>query len=221
MPPVAQPSPPKALTALRSAASWAALWQALGAAHVDAGLRKALLSRWNEPGRHYHTTRHLGECLRHFAAVRGEAQHAAEIELALWFHDAIYDLQAHDNERRSADWAQSAALAAGVAHAAAARVHALVMATCHDAAPASHDEALMVDVDLAILGADARRFAQYEQQVRREYAWVPQALYRQRRAAVLQGFLDRPRLYTSGHFFDTLEARARCNLRQSIRQLTH
>ncbi len=207
------------MTAVSSPSRWAALWQALGAPHVDPTLRERLLACWNEPARRYHTAQHLGECLHHFAAVRGEARRPAEVELALWFHDAVHDPRAGDNEQRSADWARSAALAAGVDPAAAARVHALVMATCHHAAPAGADEALLVDIDLAILGADASRFGEYERQVRAEYAWVPEALYRERRAAVLQGFLERPRLFTTDRFFAMLEDRARDNLRESIRRL--
>ncbi len=207
------------LTAPIAASRWATAWQAVGAQRIDPSLREALLSRWNEPARHYHTARHLGECLQHFTAVRDEADHPAEVELALWFHDAVYDLQAHDNEVRSADWARTAALAAGVEAQTAARLHALVMATRHSAPPASHDEALLVDVDLSILGADTARFDEYERQVRAEYAWVPEATYREKRAAVLRGFLDRPRLFTTRHFFDRLEVPARRNLADSIRRL--
>lgn len=207
------------LTAPNAASRWIAAWQAVGAQRIDPALRETLLARWNEPARHYHTARHLGECLRHFADVRAEADHPAEIELALWFHDAVYDLQAHDNEARSADWARTAALAAGVEAPVAARLHALVMATRHSALPTTNDEALLVDVDLSILGADTGRFDEYERQVRAEYAWVPEATYREKRAAVLQGFLDRPRLFTTRHFFDRLEVPARRNLADSIRRL--
>src|SRR5262249_41082694 len=84
--------------------------------------------------RHYHGVRHIAECLRALRDVRAWAERPAEIEAALWFHDAIYDTHRNDNEARSADWARRALLAAGVAEAVGERVHALVLATRHAAA---------------------------------------------------------------------------------------
>jgi predicted metal-dependent HD superfamily phosphohydrolase len=138
------------------------------------------------------------------------------VATALWFHDAIYALRASDNEARSADWAQQALRAAGAAAEAADRVHALVMATCHTAQPATPDAALLVDIDLAILGASPARFAEYEAQIRQEYSFVPGWLFRRKRRQILQGFLDRPRLYSTTHFHDALEAAARRNLQQVL-----
>ena len=132
--------------------------------------------------------------------------------MALWFHDAVYDLQAHDNEQRSADLAAAALQAAGVPDEAVGRVVALILATRHTGVPATQDEQLLVDIDLGILGAGPARFAEYERQIREEYAFVPEALFRSARRSILQGFLDRPVLYGTAHFRDRLEARARVNL---------
>ena len=76
---------------------WQQLWQGIGTP-APAGLLDALLAAWREPQRHYHTLQHLEECLDHFDSARTLGEHAAEVELALWFHDAVYDVQAHDNE---------------------------------------------------------------------------------------------------------------------------
>lgn len=145
------------------------LWAALGASRSDDALFGQLLAAWNEPQRHYHTQQHLHECLSQFELLRAAADHPAEIELALWFHDAVYDVHAHDNEVRSADWARSAMQAAGMSDAIIQRVTALILATCHDAAPQTCDQQLLLDIDLSILGAPAARFAEYTQQVRAEY----------------------------------------------------
>jgi predicted metal-dependent HD superfamily phosphohydrolase len=72
-------------------------------------------------------------------------------------------------------------------------VHALVMATGHDAVPQGRDQEVLVDIDLSILGATPARFDEYEQQVRAEYAWVPEFLFRRKRRAILGQFLARPR----------------------------
>ena len=110
-------------------------------------------------------------------------------------------------------------LGAGASTEAAHRVHALVMATRHSVVPASADARLVVDIDLSILGADTGRFDEYEEQVRREYAWVADAVFRARRREVLQRLLDRRSLYGTSHFRDRLEQRARQNLQRSLRQL--
>ena len=81
---------------------WVATWERLGAAAPE-GVYEKLVARYSEPQRHYHTARHLAECFAELAAVCGEAEHPAEVEIALWFHDAVYDTKRHDNEQRSAD----------------------------------------------------------------------------------------------------------------------
>lgn len=200
---------------------WQRPWQALGVAS-DTTLeteRLALLAAYAEPQRHYHTRQHLDECLALFATLRVLAERPAEVELALWFHDAIYDPRAHDNEERSAAWARDVALAAGVNAAAVQRIFDLVMATRHDAEPAGIDAQVLVDVDLAILGAPRARFDEYDAQIAREYAWVPAEAYRSGRAKVLRSFLERPRIFHSQQLFDEREERARKNLAHSLAAL--
>lgn len=194
--------------------SWQRAWTGIGAVGEGDALFAQLMAAYAEPQRHYHTQQHLGECLSAFDAARTLAEHPDEVELALWFHDAIYDIKSHDNEQRSADWARAALSAADVAAEAAERVHALVMATRHTAVPSGRDEQLLVDIDLSILGAARPRFDEYEQQIRQEYAYVPGFLFRRKRREILKGFLDRPAIYSTPHLHDALEARARDNLRR-------
>jgi len=197
---------------------WRATWAALNLA-PPASLCEQLLRAWDEPQRHYHTLQHLNECLALFDTLRAHAEQPADIELALWFHDAIYDVQGHDNEARSARWAVQALAAGGVDTARRQHVHDLIMATCHTALPASPDQALLVDIDLAILGAPAARFAEYTRQIQAEYAWVPPQVYSVKRHAVLQGFLDREQIYTTPVVAQGLAQRARVNLAKAISSL--
>lgn len=190
-------------------------WRGIGARDVHGSgndLLAALLAAWSEPHRRYHTPQHLQECLRLFDAARHLAVRPAEVEIALWFHDAVYDTARADNERRSADWARTAGACGGVAPDVVARIESLVMVTRHSGVPADADEQLLVDIDLAILGASEARFAEYGQQIRDEYAHVPEALFRDKRRAILTAFLARDRLYGTRHFHDRLEAAARANL---------
>ena len=200
-------------------ARWDALWRALGATMPPDSVADAMLAAWTEPHRHYHTTQHLAECLAHLDEARGAAVEPALIECALWFHDAVYVPSRTDNEEKSAEWASKVAHEAGLDAAAAARIESLVLVTKHNAHPRTPDEELILDVDLAILGAGAVRFDEYEAQVRQEFRYVPSILFKRKRREILTGFLERPRLYHTPHFFDRFEHPARENLARSIAQL--
>ncbi|MGP0171641.1 HD domain-containing protein [Pseudomonas sp. NCHU5208] len=197
------------------ASSWANAWSDLGV-QPPPGLFEQLVRAYEEPQRHYHSLQHLRECLAHFEQARHLAQQPGEVAIALWFHDAIYDVRGKDNERRSANWAIETLAAAQADQATLARVERLIMATRHDATPSAADEQLLVDIDLAILGATPERFAEYDAQVRAEYAWVPGWVYRMKRRSVLKAFLARPRLYCTQHFRQLYEAQARINLAGAI-----
>ena len=206
-----------------SARRWLELWQRLGAPRSADGTLAdefvALKKRYDEKHRHYHGTQHIGECLAHFDSARTLCEHADEVELALWFHDAIYELRAKDNEAQSAAWAERVMRVAGISGAVKQRVHALIMKTCHDALPVTPDEQVLVDIDLAILGAVPLRFDEYETQVRAEYAWVPEFMFKRTRRKILTGFLERPALYATAFFHKKLEAQARVNLARSLAEL--
>lgn len=194
---------------------WHHTWAALQCVPA-AGLFDELLQAYRQQQRHYHTLQHLGECLQLHTESAHLAQHPADIGLALWFHDAVYDVHATDNEARSADWAAAALHTAGASTATQQHVHALIMATEHTAAPMAGDAALLADIDLAILGAAPARFAEYERQIRQEYAWVPEDVFTEKRQAVLHSFNARPRIYSTDLFYDRLEAPARANLKQAL-----
>lgn len=194
---------------------WLDAWTGLALAGDPAWLER-LLAAYAESGRHYHTQQHLAECLDLVDELAHLAQRPGEVAIALWFHDAVYVPQARDNEARSAEWAVAALCAAGAGEAVIARVQAQVMATAQHAATGDGDTQLVVDIDLAILGAAPARFAQYAQQVRAEYAAVPEAVYKVKRRAVLAGFLERPALYATPALHARLEQQARRNLQRAV-----
>ncbi|MES2973204.1 MAG: N-methyl-D-aspartate receptor NMDAR2C subunit [Pseudomonadota bacterium] len=199
--------------------SWHSAWHALGLPGDNTALRDQLVARYAEPHRKYHTLQHLGECIAMLGRYPGQPDHPGEVEMALWFHDAIYDIGVPGNEERSALWARAELEAAGVSAAVARRLHAMVMATRHDVVPQTADEQLLIDVDLSILGAAPARFDEYEVQVRREYSAVPDGDFQRRRKQILLGFLARPAIYGTAFFSCLLEAQARKNLSASIARL--
>jgi predicted metal-dependent HD superfamily phosphohydrolase len=204
-----------------SIAAWRTMWKRFGVAASDEVLFDDVVAAYREPHRHYHTLQHLEECFANLQMVSADAQHPEEIELALWFHDAIYDVARADNEARSADWARAAVESAALDPLVADRVYALVMATRHNAVPSDADQRLLVDVDLSILGAPGERFDEYERQIRAEYSTVPLQNFRAARQRVLNEFLNRPAIFNTPVFVAAYETQARENLARSIEKLTH
>ncbi|WP_295526109.1 N-methyl-D-aspartate receptor NMDAR2C subunit [uncultured Pseudacidovorax sp.] len=203
----------------RHTASWRQAWTDVGA-QAPAGLLERLCEAYDEPQRHYHSLQHLDECLVLLGAHRALSERPAEVALGLWFHDAVYDVRANDNEARSADWARDALVASGAPTEAAARVHALVMATRHAQpgaqTPEDPDTRLLLDVDLAILGAPPDRYAEYERQIRAEYAHVPPEVFEPRRRQLMAGFLARAPLYLTAGIHAARETQARRNLAAAV-----
>jgi predicted metal-dependent HD superfamily phosphohydrolase len=195
---------------------WNRLWLTLGAANADETLFCGIIAKYSEPHRKYHTLRHLEECLSHLDEVQHLAARPAEIELALWFHDAIYDVRRQDNEERSAEWARASAEAASLPAEVCDRVQDLVLATCHNAGPESGDEAILVDIDLSILGASPQRFEEYESAIREEYNWVPRLVFDIKRRSILNEFLRRSQVFSTVHFAKRFERLARENLERSL-----
>jgi predicted metal-dependent HD superfamily phosphohydrolase len=183
------------------------------------GAFESLVERYSESHRAYHTLQHIGECFAQFEHVH-DARSPGEVGLALWFHDAIYDPRASDNEARSARWAHAVLIESGATTAVIEAVDRLVLATQHDAMPQEHDAKIVVDIDLSILGADESRYREYEVQIRREYEWVEEDAFRRGRIKVLQSFLNRPFIYSTDHFRALLETVARRNLKHEIEGLS-
>jgi predicted metal-dependent HD superfamily phosphohydrolase len=201
------------------ASRWQSDWCALGVPPPEDRILATLLTCYAEPHRAYHNLRHLEECFGHLEATVHLAMRPGEVAVALWFHDAIYDTHASDNEIRSAEWARKVVEGVGGSSDVAERVRDLILATRHAERPAPGDAALLVDIDLAILGAAEARFDEYERQIRREYAWVPEPLFRATRSRILGEFLARPRIYSTSYFAERHEGPARANLRRAIAQL--
>jgi predicted metal-dependent HD superfamily phosphohydrolase len=198
---------------------WQVLLDGLGVAPETETFSR-LQSAYAQKHRAYHTSQHIDECLLLLDELKHLAAHPAEVECALWFHDAIYEPMSKSNEERSANWMADFGGRVGVVPEALARIRAHIMATRHVALPAEDDSRLVVDIDLAILGADPSRYDEFERNVRREYRWVPGIVYRPKRAAILQSFLDRPRIYHWEPVYGLFEAKARTNVSGAIQTLT-
>jgi len=171
-----------------------------------------LVARYREPHRHYHNLAHVLRVLRTVDELLAQVpvDDPTAVRWAAWFHDAVYDPRASDSEAASARLARDVATALGQPTSTAERAARLVDATAQHQ-PTSADEAVMVDADLAVLGADPATYEAYARGVRREYAHLDDEQWRAGRRAVLQHLLERPQLFTTAPA-TAWEARARANL---------
>ena len=181
---------------------------------------RELVALYSEPQRHYHNQHHITDCLEEFDRVKSLASNLGAVELAIWFHDAIYDTQAADNEERSAELAQRCLKQSGADADLIDAVGRLVLATKFHDGLLHPDAPLLVDIDLSILGRPPERFWEYERQIRAEYDWVDAKLFASKRAEILRRFLARPRLFQTDYYFERLEVPARENLQASIKVLS-
>ncbi|WP_029106404.1 hypothetical protein [Mycobacterium sp. URHD0025] len=188
------------------------------AAHLTETLREDLLARWSESHRKHHNVAHLHEVLDAIGTLADDGLHfdREAVELAAWFHDAIYDIGRDDNEDRSA------MLARQLLEGAADRdeVARLVLATkSHKVDGDDINAAVLSDADLSVLGAPAVRYRQYADAVRDEYAAVPDDVFRPARARVLAALLDGPIFHTAPGR-ERWEEQARRNITDEITELT-
>jgi len=175
-----------------------------------------LVAAYSAQGRHYHDLRHVEDCHRLLDGIAGLSARDREIlTLAIWWHDVVYDPTRADNEERSADLAER-----HVAPELRKEVGRLIRLTrTHDVAPDDRLGALLVSIDLSILGADVPVYQAYAEAIRREYAHVPDEAYRAGRAAVLERFSSRAVIYPDAGFAAELDGRARANLARELQQL--
>jgi predicted metal-dependent HD superfamily phosphohydrolase len=169
---------------------------------------------YSGPDRFYHTLDHVMDVLATVENLATQANNLNAVKLAAWLHDVIYDTKAPDNEERSAHYAERLceALAIPEGHWVATLIRKTITHVAGDQA----DAQVLIDADLAILGASEPVYRDYAGKIRQEYAWVPEPEYRQGRRRVLETFLARPRIY---HFLGHFEEPARRNLAAEISRL--
>jgi predicted metal-dependent HD superfamily phosphohydrolase len=203
--------------------AWAKALESFRVAPADAyPVFDVLVAAYTAPERHYHNLEHLAEMFRVAERLSATVEQPAALHLAIWFHDAVYDSRAKDNEDRSGKLAVDLLGPIGVPTSALDRIVQMIWATAHTAnaqPPALRDTRVLLDADLAILGASEERYTRYAADIRKEYTWVPDADYRKGRARLLEHFLALPRIYLTDIMFEEGESRARANLQAELAKL--
>lgn len=202
-------------------------WHQLTAPMLADEVRRAamftqLTKAYEAPGRHYHTLTHISALLDATEQAAAQLHDPVVVQLAVCFHDSVYEPLRSDNEAKSAELARAFLTETTLEPARQERVAFLIERTHDHTQPQPPDDLellFFLDADLAVLGAPEARYQEYARQVRQEYRLVPDFLYRRGRRKVLEKMLAAPVLYRIPAFREQLEAAARRNLAQELREL--
>lgn len=190
------------------------LWQHCllpGARDKAAAVWQELSDRYGEAHRHYHDEGHLAHCLGQLDLAACEIGRPGQVEMAIWFHDAINDPGATDNEARSARLFREQAAGAMAADFVAA-VEDLILVTTHDHEPDDLDHRFMCDIDLASFGCPWECFMRDSENLRAEFPG-PDEAYILGKRAFLESLLARPQIFSTDFFRSRFEEQARANIR--------
>lgn len=195
-------------------ARFTALVERLGGHPGTAGeVFERLRGLWSAEDRRYHNLEHLADCLRELDAAAADAPESDVAELALWFHDAVYEPRSRDGEERSAGLLLAESKTLRLPEETARIAADGVRATAHGASSGTSPmEALVADVDLSVLGRDPLRFMEFEYAVEEEYKSVPSLVFRRARGRFLDSLLSSPSIFRTEHFHNRYERQARSQI---------
>lgn len=172
------------------------------------------------PGLVYHNLTHIRALLTLAREIADTLVSYDTVRFAIWFHDAIYDTHRSDNEERSAELSDSLLESLDVPGSMVSAVNEMIIATkLHAFSDGSPDVDAFLDLDLSILGAPAEIYQQYAREIREEYSWVPDPVYNEARASILNRFLEEEPIYNTEWAQDRFEERARINIGEELAQL--
>lgn len=188
--------------------------RAANPAQADAAW-ETLVRGYTEPHRRYHDLGHLDHCLHGLDLAATVARDPDTLELAIWFHDVIYEPGAGDNESRSAD-VFSRLLGPLMAPANVTKIRRLILTTTHRALPDGGDERFIADIDLSSLAKPWPQFLEDSDHLRAEEPDRSDEDYFRAKARFFRGLLTRPRLFNTVPFQLRYETKGRENIRRFL-----
>lgn len=175
-----------------------------------------LLEAYSEPHRRYHTLDHIDDMLASVAEMSASydlpSHKSLSLELAVWYHDFVYEVGSVDNEVDSAKIALARTNRASV-------FDAIVRTATHDR-PETFWGACLLDADLKGLGSSPLEYLDNRDRIKAEYGpLLPFESWVRGRVAFLTSYLDRPFLFHTS-WGARFEARARENMKEELSNLT-
>lgn len=174
--------------------------------------------RYGEAHRRYHTGAHIAHCLQQMDSAAPVLGKNDAVEMAIWFHDAIWDPKASDNEYRSAELFKSR-VSDVASKAFIDAVYRLIMITVHPSSPQMDDEKFLVDIDLSSFGMPWDAFSRDSALVREEFAHLSDDEFGRNHCIFLRSLLDRESIFTTEYYRERYEETARANMRRQLTEL--
>lgn len=145
------------------------------------GFSSAVLERYKEPHRFYHTFEHLQEVIRHL----GESSPISdELFLTAVYHDAVYIPSSVTNEEDSARLFLQESRNSNISETVKQSVERYIKETKHHKSTSEISQRF-IDADLAILNASFDKLLHYEHGIFKEFQFVDYPVYQQKRIEVL------------------------------------
>ncbi len=180
-----------------------------------------IFTKYVEKHRAYHTLSHINALLSHAENYQEKFADFESVQLAIWFHDVIYNTKRFDNESESARIASEFLCELNVSKDKIEKVEQMITATAkHNATGLDFDGKLFLDLDLAILGQSESVYRNYSKAIRKEYSFVPWFLYKRSRRKILENFLQREIIYFTAEIRQDFETQAHINLANEIKELS-
>ena len=179
-----------------------------------------ITARYGEQGRFYHTLTHIEDFLQILVSHENITRDPVSLILASIFHDIVYDTKKSDNEEKSAAFAAETLTQMNMQGDVIRKITNLIISTKkHLPFDDSIDSKLFLDGDLAILGAETKKYLIYSKSIREEYSWVSEKDYKKGRKNVLEQFLLRESIYYTEEFKNNSGDKARINIQNEIQGL--
>lgn len=187
---------------------------------IDSVLYKPLVKKYDEEGRSFHDLTHINDCLDEFDEIKGFLKNPLEVELAIWYHDVIYNFLKKDNEEKSAEFFKKSFSNLFGYMPLLKNVSELILTTKDHIPSKNPDSGYLVDIDFYSLGVPFEVFVENTNKIRKEYKYFSDADFKKGRIAFLESVLKKDRVYFTDYFHSKYEGRARDNMKKSIELLS-
>lgn len=170
-------------------------------------------------GRYYHNLEHIQRMLSFLKKRVNRIEDWVSIQLAVWFHDCIYDIHDGENEERSADFARRKLLDLGVSAGIVEKVVNLILLTKKHEITIEYsnfDAKIFLDSDLMSLGGSYEEYNRILKRIKKEYSDIPEEIFKKGRRQFLKSFLSKPRIFYTDEMFVEFEDDARRNMEREL-----
>ena len=183
-------------------------------------LGKELLGLWSQEHRYYHDRVHLLSVLEAVDRLSGKlsAEELMLLQLAAWFHDAVYQGTAED-EFKSAVLARER-LDSVLSARAVSTVSDLILLTAgHNPKESDRLGRILCDADLEVLARPEPAYQRYAHAIYQEYAHLPRHVLAEGRSRILTALLEKATIYATAAGRDLWESAARSNVSRELEHL--